>query len=491
MIDARILSAVSLIAIMISTQSLGLPPIDGCNETVHEPEVSQNNVICGQGGCMPFSVSREDGLVRAGLRWEISTGSASVIGGGIDLNLRARTSNRFFAFFGPSESDCVFEGVTPSESFTYEPSNSGSAGFLSFQSTDLFSDSGTYSVLSESFGFFSGRAMTEARASSSSGHWFDELAVGSGWIVSIADESEVIAATYGIVDSEDYVEYEISQSSPPSDIEIVIRNLQGIAGAEAYSFASNSTHLVCTSICEEVPAGERQPLTTNAFLWVRYDFAGYLSSTLAQSYTYVGFLRAEGGDVFAFGTFRDIYDEQDSSNLCERDVIELTCPNETTVTSISSDARYQALYQDPVLEFGHVDTLRVLRRSFAINEGDDGQGDCDHSMSCNYLDRILIQTIVANGGADFDDDLYDPCLDLNFDGTIDASDLAAFDQLPTCCPEDVNGDGVVDLADLLDYLGWYNTSDPRADFNGDGTVDLADYLAWLGLWQSRLGQSCP
>ncbi|MEC9373461.1 MAG: dockerin type I domain-containing protein, partial [Planctomycetota bacterium] len=70
--------------------------------------------------------------------------------------------------------------------------------------------------------------------------------------------------------------------------------------------------------------------------------------------------------------------------------------------------------------------------------------------------------------------------DLNFDGSIDASDVNIIPEPPN--PSDLNQDGVVNAADLAILLGSWLTSNPTADVNQDGIVNAIDLGTLLGSW---------
>ena len=50
------------------------------------------------------------------------------------------------------------------------------------------------------------------------------------------------------------------------------------------------------------------------------------------------------------------------------------------------------------------------------------------------------------------------------------------------CPADLNADGAVNASDLAALLGAWGTADPAADINGDGIVTASDLAAMLGAW---------
>jgi hypothetical protein len=101
---------------------------------------------------------------------------------------------------------------------------------------------------------------------------------------------------------------------------------------------------------------------------------------------------------------------------------------------------------------------------------------CDDSLAdCN-----------ANGIVDSDDISSGRSSDANGNGVPDECD-------PTDCAGDINGDGTIDLSDLAALLSAFGMStgdpgyNPDADLDSNGSIDLADLAALLSVF----GQDCP
>ena len=109
-----------------------------------------------------------------------------------------------------------------------------------------------------------------------------------------------------------------------------------------------------------------------------------------------------------------------------------------------------------------------------IDMTDALMGDLNGDGQISFDDRIAFSAAL---GTSFGQAGFDPRVDFNGDGVIDAADLAEINTL--ACIADVNGDGVIDIDDMLLYLVWYNAEDPRADMDGIGGITTDDLDAFV------------
>lgn len=115
---------------------------------------------------------------------------------------------------------------------------------------------------------------------------------------------------------------------------------------------------------------------------------------------------------------------------------------------------------------GFVDSADQAALTSALNTLDGGPQDADSAVNG--------VVVLPNFGPNFS--LYD----LNYDGSIDAADIAVFSTLR---PADLNGDGVVDSIDLATLLvEWGPCAACPADLNQDGVVNAIDLANILTSW---------
>lgn len=127
------------------------------------------------------------------------------------------------------------------------------------------------------------------------------------------------------------------------------------------------------------------------------------------------------------------------------------------------------------------DDVEVLSAFLAAGLDSGTFGDVDGNGRVTCSDLVAAS---ASWGAIAGDANYVIELDADINGSLAASDEAAFEALTFYPDADVTLDSVVDFADYLMYLNWYGDSDPQADFDGDGVVDFTDYLAFMNAYAS-------
>jgi len=148
---------------------------------------------------------------------------------------------------------------------------------------------------------------------------------------------------------------------------------------------------------------------------------------------------------------------------------------------------------DQLSGYGRIDAAAALQAVLA-RLGTPGDVNADHQVNSDDRDIIFYLQGVQWGQRD-----YSSRADMNHDGTIDADDLAYFDELYPPCPGDIvhsltflpPGDGNVNGTDLGYLLSeWGNNPDSAADIvtsltfqpPGDGVVDGADLGYLLSTW---------
>lgn len=107
--------------------------------------------------------------------------------------------------------------------------------------------------------------------------------------------------------------------------------------------------------------------------------------------------------------------------------------------------------------------------------------DVDEDGSVCWTDR---SAIIARINSAIGTESYDAAFDLNYDGVIDAGDIAVLNA--ECSSIDCDCDGIVDGDDYFCYLDLYNTGHATADIDGDGDVDASDFFMYLDLYSACL-----
>jgi cysteine-rich repeat protein len=120
----------------------------------------------------------------------------------------------------------------------------------------------------------------------------------------------------------------------------------------------------------------------------------------------------------------------------------------------------------------------------------DGQGNNEADGQIGLGDAV---TFTQRYQSAIGSDAYDVTVDVNFDGYVNAADLACATpvfanagpytckidcgQVPACInPIDYNADQHIDLSDAVTFTNYYSQGDSHADINQNGVVDYGDYL---------------
>ncbi len=136
----------------------------------------------------------------------------------------------------------------------------------------------------------------------------------------------------------------------------------------------------------------------------------------------------------------------------------------------------------PVVDF---DDLRLLMQLAAGFSSTIVMGDANDDGQRNWCDVSTLSDLISLGSVLISDAQYDPVLDMNFDGLLNATDLDEIRAGLIRRQGDATGDGDVDFDDHTAVVAAWGTSPGPwgyGDANGDGEVDFDDINAVMTYW---------
>ncbi len=115
----------------------------------------------------------------------------------------------------------------------------------------------------------------------------------------------------------------------------------------------------------------------------------------------------------------------------------------------------------------------------SLNGNMDPEVDGPNPIVC-YRDRAILHGLL---GVSIGNPLYNPRCDLNFDGIIDAADMAIFNTIPCNANWDCSTTApVLNTNDFSAFLNSYAANDPVADVDGSGSINVNDFSAFLNAY---------
>lgn len=110
----------------------------------------------------------------------------------------------------------------------------------------------------------------------------------------------------------------------------------------------------------------------------------------------------------------------------------------------------------------------------------DRLGRLNYPGPASWSDRNAVED--ADGqDVELTPETYDPVTDMNFDGTVDATDLQLFDA--TYCLIDLDESGSVDFGDFLAFFDAYDNNQPLADLSATDGVGFEDLLLFFNYYE--------
>lgn len=157
-----------------------------------------------------------------------------------------------------------------------------------------------------------------------------------------------------------------------------------------------------------------------------------------------------------------------------------------SITTLTPGTDYQILATYPALVLGRVNALMLggdtavlrIRTTTPATETPNTRGDFNADALVNNVDITLLYARMGQSSTTYD---------LNGDGQVSLGDaLELVGLIPGALLGDLNFDGVVNAADLAALNGGWGTAAGRSggDIDGDGLVTEVDLLLLAGDWQS-------
>ncbi|MEL6740990.1 MAG: GC-type dockerin domain-anchored protein, partial [Planctomycetota bacterium] len=95
--------------------------------------------------------------------------------------------------------------------------------------------------------------------------------------------------------------------------------------------------------------------------------------------------------------------------------------------------------------------------------------------------------IIAASGHSISSSNYNPAVDLDLNGTVDAVDTNRANSILNTvavgegfvCEVDIDDSGTVDSLDMIEFLALFDAADPQADWDGNGLFDSFDVIEYL------------